>query len=333
MLVEATGATTAMQPFFATTAHIPVRERFAYWHEVVCRNLVDLEYKLVGDRHFDAAFHGTPVNDLHLCRIQASPHWAERSSTGISRCTNGTLVFNFVLSGSLIAEQDGRVAQLRVGDGTLCDADRPYRLHSEENFDLACIRIPRQFFSTRIGHLQHLSAYNFSERSELAPMAFAYLSRLVDRAPKLGSSAGSKVSQNFTELLVAMVAEFAESAQPSLTEYRGLALMRVKAIVERSVGNPGATPATIAAELKLSQRYINQLLEDEGTSLSRYMWSRRLERCAEQLRNSALRGRSVSQIAMENGFNDLSHFSKAFRNRFGASPRDYRGMSAAGTLA
>ena len=332
MLVEATGARAAMQPFFATTANIPIRERFAYWHDVVCRNLVDLEYELVGDRHFDAAFHATPIGDIQLCRIQASPHVAERNSTGISRSASGTLVFNFVLSGSLIAEQDGRVAQLKIGDAALCDADRPYKLHQKEAFEIACIRIPRQVFASRIGHLQRLSAYNFSERSELAPMVFAYLSRLVERAPNLGDNAGVKVSQNLSELLVAMVAEFAESNQPTLSEYRGLALIRVKSVIERSLGNPNTTPATVAAELKLSQRYINQLLEDEGTSLSRYMWSRRLERCAEQLRNTALRGRSVSQIALENGFNDLSHFSKAFRNRFGASPRSYRSESCARAL-
>ena len=324
MLVEATGAFAAPQPFFATTADIPVHERFAYWHDIVCRNLVDLEYKLVGDRRFDAAFHGTPVGDLQLCRIEASPHLAERDSPGISRSTSATVVFNFVMSGSLVAEQDGRVARLKAGDGAMCDADRPYRLHSDESFDLACIRIPRQVVTSRISQLQRLSAYNLSERSELAPMVFAYLSRLVDRAPQLGVSAAAKVSRNFTELLIAMVAEVAEARPPSLTEYRGLALMRVKATVERSLGRPDATAATIAAELKLSPRYINQLLEEEGTSLSRYMWSRRLERCAEQLRSSALRGRSVTQIAMENGFNDLTHFSKAFRNRYGASPRRYR---------
>lgn len=331
MLVEAAGIATGVRPFFATTADIPVREKFAYWHDVVCRNLVDLEYSLVGDR-FDAAFHAMPVADLHLCRIQASPHRAERNNTGISRSTSATLVFNFVLSGSLVAEQDGRAAQLRVGDGALCDADRPYKLHSNETFDLACLRVPRQVIVSRVGHPQRFSAFNFSERSELAPMVFAYLSRLVERAPELGDNAGLKVSQNFMELLVSMVAEFAESNRPSLTEYRGLALMRVKATIERSIADASATPATIAAELSLSQRYINQLLENEGTSLSRYLWSRRLERCAEQLRSSALRGRGISQIAMENGFNDLSHFSKAFRNRFGASPRDYRSMASAGTL-
>ena len=325
MLVETTGA-AAMQPFFASTANVPPRERFDYWHEVVCRNLVDLDYRLIGQGQFDAAFHRTPVNDLHLCRVQASPHCAERSTAGITRSASAALVFNFVLSGSLVAEQDGRVAHLKVGDGTLCDADRPYRLNSPEAFELACIRIPRQALARRISHLHRLSAYNLSERGELAPMVFAYLSRLVERAPKLSGSAGMKVSQNFTELLVAMVAELAASDQPPLTEYRGLALMRVKEAVERQLCNSDVTPTTIAAELKLSPRYINQLLEGEGTSLSRYIWSRRLERCAEQPKEPAVRGRSVSQIAIDNGFNDLSHFSKAFRGRFGASPRDYRNM-------
>jgi AraC family transcriptional regulator, positive regulator of tynA and feaB len=326
MVVGAADATMDLRSVFATTADIPLREKFAYWHDVVCRNLVDLEYQRVGGKHFDAAFHRTPISDIDLCRIQASPHCAERSSTGISRATNATLVFNFVLSGSLIAEQDGHLARLKVGDGTMCDADRPYKLHSNEAFEIACIRIPRQTIASRIGRLQSVSAQNFSERSELAPMVFAYLSRLVERAPKLDSNAGPRVSQNFVELLLALVSEFAETGQPSLTEYRSLALMRVKTTVERSLGQFGVTPATIADELKLSRRYINQLLEAEGTSLSRYIWERRLERCASQLRTASLRRRSVSQIAIENGFNDLSHFSKAFRNRFGASPRAYREM-------
>lgn len=78
-----------------------------------------------------------------------------------------------------------------------------------------------------------------------------------------------------------MVAEFAACSQPALTKYRRLALMRVKDTVERNIGNSDLTPATIAAELERYPRYINQLLEAEGTSLSRYIWGRRLDRCAE----------------------------------------------------
>ncbi|MGJ4931602.1 helix-turn-helix domain-containing protein [Bradyrhizobium sp. HKCCYLS2038] len=324
MLPEGTTG-PSMQPCFASTAGIPARERFDYWHDVVGRNLVDLDYGLVGDSQFDATFHGTPINGLDLCRIKASPHLAQRSPAGISRADSSMLVFNFVLSGSLVAEQDGRSAHLKPGDGALCDARRPYKLHSQEAFELACIRVPREQCAGRIPHLHRLSACNLGQRGELAPMVFGYISHLIERAPNLTSrAAGYKISQNFKDLLLATLAELAESLPPSLTEYRSLALMRVKAMVERNAHDPELTPAAVAAELKLSPRYINQLLEAEGTSLSRYIWSRRLDRCAEQLKDPALRARSVSQIAMDNGFNDLSHFSKAFRSKFGSAPRDYR---------
>jgi AraC family transcriptional regulator, positive regulator of tynA and feaB len=45
---------------------------------------------------------------------------------------------------------------------------------------------------------------------------------------------------------------------------------------------------------------------------------------ASDLENSGLDSLSISTIALNNGFNDLSHFSKAFRERFGESPRGYR---------
>lgn len=93
---------------------------------------------------------------------------------------------------------------------------------------------------------------------------------------------------------------------------------------DRHLTNAELDCAAVAAALKLSPRYINQLLEAEGTSLSRYIWRQRLDRAASDLRNPAWSRRSISVIAMSHGFNDLSHFSKAFRQAFGTSPRDYR---------
>ena len=77
MLLEATKV-ASMQPCFASTASLPPRERFDYWHDVVSRNLVDLDYRLVGEAQFDASFHSTPINGLDLCRIKALPHVAQR---------------------------------------------------------------------------------------------------------------------------------------------------------------------------------------------------------------------------------------------------------------
>lgn len=56
----------------------------------------------------------------------------------------------------------------------------------------------------------------------------------------------------------------------------------------------------------------------------RYVWSRRLENCRNDLLSQSRTGQRVSDIALRWGFNDLSHFSRAFKRSFGHSPRDYR---------
>jgi AraC-like DNA-binding protein len=48
---------------------------------------------------------------------------------------------------------------------------------------------------------------------------------------------------------------------------------------------------------------------------------KRLEYSAVLLKNSAL---NISQVAFDSGFEDLSHFSRAFKEKFGASPVSYR---------
>jgi AraC-like DNA-binding protein len=54
----------------------------------------------------------------------------------------------------------------------------------------------------------------------------------------------------------------------------------------------------------------------------RYVWDRRLTRCDREVTDPAMRGRRVRQIAFAADFNDLSHFSRAYRARYGCTPRD-----------
>jgi AraC-like DNA-binding protein len=58
-----------------------------------------------------------------------------------------------------------------------------------------------------------------------------------------------------------------------------------------------------------------------GTSPGRWLLSRRLERSASLLHSTDL---GVTEIMLECGFEDLSHFSHAFKEKFGSSPSAYR---------
>jgi AraC-like DNA-binding protein len=61
-----------------------------------------------------------------------------------------------------------------------------------------------------------------------------------------------------------------------------------------------------------------------GVSPGKWLLDRRLEHSASLLRTT---GMSVTEIMFECGFEDLSHFSRAFKERFGQPPSAFRGAS------
>ncbi len=58
-----------------------------------------------------------------------------------------------------------------------------------------------------------------------------------------------------------------------------------------------------------------------GTSPGKWLREKRLQRARRYLETSQHR---VSEIAFENGFSNVSHFSRVFKEYFGKSPADYR---------
>ena len=61
---------------------------------------------------------------------------------------------------------------------------------------------------------------------------------------------------------------------------------------------------------------------------SHHLLEKRLEKAAALLRDGDWRDRKIADIALAAGFNDLSHFNRSFRRRFGATPSDLRAAAA-----
>jgi AraC-like DNA-binding protein len=66
------------------------------------------------------------------------------------------------------------------------------------------------------------------------------------------------------------------------------------------------------------------LFEGEGTTYRDFVLDNRVTRAYRMLRDPRYVGHTVSAVAYECGFGDLSYFNRAFRRRFGATPSDVR---------
>ena len=78
----------------------------------------------------------------------------------------------------------------------------------------------------------------------------------------------------------------------------------------------------MAAVAGFSEKYFCKFFKDmTGTTPINYLMTYRVERAARKLLGSDL---SITQIAFDCGFNDLSYFIKTFKNFKNVSPKEYR---------
>jgi acetamidase/formamidase/AraC-like DNA-binding protein len=179
-------------------------------------------------------------------------------------------------------------------------------------------------------HGRKVSKPVFDEVRVLASGGFTEVfSRTLESAARnletLSDTEWAAVAQSLADLLPTFVRQL----MAPTTEARGTAtqaaiLHRLCQTIERKLDDPDLTPARVAEAEGISERYLQKLFEGSGSSFTHYLRERRLQRTSAELSNPAEAHHSISEIAYRNGFNDSAHFSRAFRHRFGLSPREFR---------
>jgi AraC-like DNA-binding protein len=67
---------------------------------------------------------------------------------------------------------------------------------------------------------------------------------------------------------------------------------------------------------------LRKLFSAEGTNFTEFVLTHRLAAAYRMLTDPRLVDRSISRIAHDAGFNDISHFNRSFRRVYQASPTD-----------
>jgi len=126
---------------------------------------------------------------------------------------------------------------------------------------------------------------------------------------------------------LAAVALGASGDVARVAESHGVRAARLHAIkmdVLQALGDHDLTVTAIAKHHHVTPRYVQMLFESEGTTFTRFLLLQRLAVAHRMLCNPRFANRTVSTIASEAGFGDLSHFNRDFRRRYGGSPTDVR---------
>ena len=307
-----------------STSAIAPRERHDWLREVICREYaqVDIISPVHGDLSQELIIY--PWENLQLSTVKSSAISLQRSSREPYLNRHDAYLMVMLLSGDYLMQQNGRDVLLQSGDMTLYDATRPHRVHCQgESTEVIYLSIPRTVFRDRVSGIDNCTALRIPGTQGIGYIAANFLRSSVTHADQLQPHEFSSLAEHALDFLALAVT----SVRPgnfSLSRSRSVSLNMIKTFIEQNLRDTELDTDLIVHHAGLSARYINTLFEDEGTSLMRYVWKRRLENCRKELQNPLYAGHRLSDIAFRWGFNDAAHFSRAFKQQFGCSPREFR---------
>ncbi len=308
-----------------STDHFPIKQREEWLREMIGREFADVEISPPTEGRL---FNETTIyswEELRLSSIRSNAITIERLPKEPAKISQDVYLAVVLLSGRYSLEQDGRAVALRPGDMTIYDATRPHRINCPGSFSKLIVSIPRSKLKERVGGVECCTAMQIAGDRGVGAVAAAFLRSCAEQTQELSASQFAVLSENYMDLLALSLAA-AGLPVGAASFGRSMSLTRIKNFIERNLRNPELDAAMVASGVGMSSRYVNDLLSDEGASLMRYVLRLRLKKCRREL--SSRTGASITEIAFRWGFNDISNFSRSFKQRFGCSPREYRRMFA-----
>jgi AraC-like DNA-binding protein len=318
---------TSPNRFYFSTDSLLARDRFPAFYEEIVRRFTGLELRAPDQLRFHASLQAQQIGTTRLGHAFNAAMNNERTRKLIGDGDDALCVM-LLESGSAYHEARGEGQRLVSGDAIICDC----AFTGEYNYVTEArswnIKIPRHKLSGWLPRAGNLGGVKLDKDPAALRFLFSYLRALFKTDGSEIAPASELCEQHILDLIA--LALGVEGEVGELAAQRAFSVARRSAIlheIDRRSADPTLNATAVAVLLGITPRYVHLLLEETGRSFTHHLRERRLQRAAALLRDPAWRSRKIADVAGEAGFADLSHFNRAFRSRFGATPTDIRGAA------
>lgn len=307
-----------------STDGLAAPDHFPFWREVICEAFAALDPKAPQrSGPFPSAVALDAFADVNVARIRSCAQTVRRGADEIRIDPQDRLFVNLQLAGTGRVEQGDRVALVPAGSFSVVDTARPYRLAFEDAFEVLSFRIPRARLLPFTMGVDEVLARPVDGGHGMGRVAAGFMRLLLDQPEHLASDQRAELATHLCDL----IASATRRAAPKSPEGReGLRQRFVETAIktlDESLADPELGVHTLARRFGVSTRYVQQAFTEAGLSVSAYIRSARLERCAHNLSKPHDRS-SIQVIAARWGFSDVPHFTRMFGRHFGCTPSSFR---------
>ena len=306
-----------------STDDIATRERAPQWREWIWKHFGGLDSDLYGDADFEGHMASSRAGDVILTKLEANRHRVLRSPHLVRASETGYLKIVAPWRGSAGVEQQGRQAWARSGSWVIYDTTGSYFIENPEQVEHLIVMLPKEQMAERGVRLHELMARRVGGASGISRVALDTMRSTYQELPNMSAAAARGAGELIMQLVRLSLLEL--GGQETAQTQRAALKDRIRAHVASNLRDPGLSIERIAQALNCSKRHLHNAFAEEDDTLAGYILARRLEACERELRQSAGdEARPITEIALSWGFNNLSHFSRVFREHTGTSPSEFR---------
>jgi AraC family transcriptional activator of tynA and feaB len=314
-----------------TTAAVPPKDRFGYWHDAVCRSYVRTQLLSEHKDDFDGEIQMLALANLSITDIRTSAMLARRSYSDTRYSAPDVAFLQILLKGESQVSQYEREASMRVGEMCLIDPRCPYDVNVSDTRHVV-LAMPREELERRVGDIAPLAARAIPVGFGEGALAANFLRNLMTAEIADDAAAIARLAPQAVDVAALAITHGAPETVRRLSSPASVSRLRLHHAIENNVRSPSLRCDDVAGMAGISARYANVLLALEGTSLERLIFRRRLELCHAALADPAQMHRSIGEIAHEFGFVTDAHFARSFKEAYGLTAREHRRAAEAANL-
>ncbi|TDD66749.1 helix-turn-helix domain-containing protein [Actinomadura rubrisoli] len=309
-------------PTLVSTSGHPAAQQADYWRHLISSAFGPFHLQPAGRGPFAARLVCRTLGAVEAGEVRAPAHAVRRSPRQIARDTRECYKLGLVLRGSCVLRQNDRQVRVGAGDVVFYDLTRPVEI----NFDahhIFTVVIPHWAVPLSVDRLAALGGTLLTERARTGRLVTSLLSAIAEDGGTADEPYAHHLGGAIVELVTGAASEWLGTA-PAPSPDAAEMLRAIVDWIEARLHDPALSPAAIAEAHHISVRQLYRVFQPKGTTVARYVRSRRLEHCRRELRDPFLATQRIGAIAGRWGLPDAAAFSRAFRAAYGVTPSAYR---------
>lgn len=306
-----------------SASDFPLAQRENAIREQVWRGMNSMDYTPLDKAplEFELALLTLPKLYIQSVQMSSASLWRDSELARNSEDRYALVSWN---KGPIRAQCNTHAIECSVSQSMLLYAPEPFQVISPKS-QFICLDVSKKALQPLLGQrslpplrsIGHNDAYRF---------LMNYLKLLLQHPELIAEPIMQQMaSTHILELLALTIGTQEDIAHEQLSNSMAAARLReAKAYIHRHLSDEHLTIACVAKHLNVSIRSIQKLFEKEETTYAHFVLEQRLARARHYLQSPSWAQHSITHIALEVGFSDISYFCRCFRKRYHQTPTDVR---------